>query len=151
MFKKILVCLDGSKLAEQVLSYVAGTGKALGSKIVMLKILDQPEYGLTDKTNIPVKPSRAIQDFETMKHDARTYLKRVAEPLKAAKLEIEYVICTGEVGTTIVDYAKKNQIDLVAMATHGYGGLKRAVLGSVSDHVARNLNIPMLIIRPKGK
>jgi nucleotide-binding universal stress UspA family protein len=52
------------------------------------------------------------------------------------------------VGTTIIDYAIQNEVDLIAIATHGEGGLKRLVFGSVADFVLRNSGIPMLVIRP---
>jgi len=151
MFKVILVCLDGSKLAEQVIPYVIDTGKAFSSKIIILQVLREPDYGILDKTKIPLKPSRAVKDFETLKADTRAYLKQASEPIRQAKLEVEYVIRTGEVGKAIVDYAEKNRVDLVAIATHGSGGLVRAVLGSVADHVIRNLRIPILVIRPVNK
>jgi nucleotide-binding universal stress UspA family protein len=56
------------------------------------------------------------------------------------------------VAETIVDYVhdRSKKIDLIAIATHGEGGLKRLIFGSVADFVLRNSSVPMLLVRPKA-
>jgi len=76
-------------------------------------------------------------------------LESVAQNLLDERgLKVDYLVMEGLAAETIVDFADNNQIGLIAIATHGEGGLKRLVFGSVADYVLRNSNLPMLVVKP---
>jgi len=152
MFKKILVCLDGSSFSEQVLRYASEEATASSKKLVLLHVVMLPvvtPVGIPgDAANIaPMLPTpEQIVADETK---AKTYLNKKAKSLEEMGIDTECVVIAGNPGTTIVDYAEKNDIDLIAIATHGRSGIKRMIFGSVAEYVLRNSKLPILLIRPK--
>jgi nucleotide-binding universal stress UspA family protein len=80
---------------------------------------------------------------------ARAYLARVAARLRDAGLRTHILTVQGDSpAKTIAEVATQERIDLIALATHGYGGLKRTLVGSVADHLLHTTNLPMLVMRP---
>lgn len=139
MLNKILVCLDGSDLAEHVLPHVADMVRQGPTEVVLLKVLPETIGGVTgvsQKTPL------------TMQQRADEYLKALASPLEAAGARVTCVTMLGKAEQVIVRYARENQIDLIAMATHGRGGLQNTLFGSVAQHVLRESGLPMLLVRP---
>ena len=89
-----------------------------------------------------------VQDvFETAEADARSYLDSVAAPLAEEGLDVTTATATGPVANCIVDYAEANDVDFIAMCTHGRTGLARWALGSVADRVLRAGSTPILLVR----
>ncbi len=81
--------------------------------------------------------------------EAEVYLKRVATRMRQDGLEVENrVLVDSRPASAILTYADENEIDLIAMATHGRGGVPRAVMGSVTDKVVRGAHRPVLVVRP---
>ena len=153
MFKKILVCLDGSDLAEQVLPYVTEQAKHFNSRVILFEAVTG-EHNVV----IPTTPtgdlmpqashvSAELVEKEVQKDEA--YLERVARKLRKKHLNVEVVsVLDPFVGQAIVDYAHQNKIDLICISTHGRSGIRRSLFGSVADHVVRESRLPILIIRP---
>lgn len=139
MFKRILVCLDGSDLAEHILPHVTEIATPNLTTVVMLKVLPETIGGVT---GVSQKTPASVQ------HRAEEYLKGVASPLAAAGVDVSSVIMLGKAEEVITRYARDNQIDLIAMATHGRGGLQNTLFGSVAQHVLRESGLPLLLIRP---
>jgi nucleotide-binding universal stress UspA family protein len=83
-----------------------------------------------------------------MQHRAEDYLKGLASPLAAAGVDVSCVTLLGRAEEAIIRYARDNQIDLIAMATHGRGGLQNTLFGSVAQHVLRESRVALLLIRP---
>ena len=135
MFKKILVCLDGSSFSEQALRYASEEATATGKKLVLLHVADTATF-------LP-EPDQVAAE----KAKAKTYLNKKVKPLKEMGIDTECVVIVGNPGVTIVDYAEKSGIDLIAIATHGRGGLTRMIFGSVAEYVLRNSKLPILLIR----
>ena len=151
MFKKILVCLDGSSFSEQVLRYASEEATATSKNLVLLHVVMLPIVNTVAipgaATNIGSMPSpEQIAAYETK---AKTYLNEKAKSLKEAGIDTECVVIVGNPGQTIVDYAEKNDIDLIAIATHGRSGIKRVIFGSVAEYVIKNSRLPILLIKPK--
>ena len=149
IFRKILVCLDGSEVGEKVLPYAAQTAEQLGSKVVLLRVvyLSAARYG---QAAIGGPEGRVHQQqAAAQENEAKAYLERVAGPLRAKGLDVEAVTLRGTPSETIVRYADGNGVDLVAMATHRRTGLGRLVFGSVADFVLRELGVPVLVIKPE--
>jgi nucleotide-binding universal stress UspA family protein len=139
VFKRILVCLDGSNLAEHILPHVIEMAMQGPTKVTLLEVL--PEHvevttGVTQRT-----PS-------SVQHRSEEYLQGLASPLTAAGVDVSSVSILGKPAEAIIKYARDNQIDVIAMATHGRGGLQNTLFGSVAQHVLRESGLPLLLIRP---
>jgi nucleotide-binding universal stress UspA family protein len=146
MFNKILVCLDGSKLAEQVLPYAIEQALRFKSQLVLLSVIVP---ATSNSTVWEPAPQELVEKQAEAEKAAEAYLKNIINRLSEEKgLRAEYLTLEGLVAETIVEYAQKNKVDLIAIATHGLGGLRRLAFGSVADFVLRNSNVPLLVIRP---
>ncbi|MFC1944063.1 universal stress protein [Chloroflexota bacterium] len=149
MLKQILVCLDGSSLAEQILPFVTEQALNSKSKVTLVRVLDVPATvawieGVDTDSDI-VTPKSHIDEEQVV-----VYLESVADSVRSKGLEVENVVLHNiAADRAIVDYANKNEMDLIAITTHGRTGLMRAVLGSIADSVLRGSHLPILIIRPK--
>ena len=146
MFSKILVCLDGSKLAEQVLPYAIEQALRFKSQLVLLSVIVP---ATSTSTVWEPAPQELVEKQAEAEKAAEAYLKNIINRLSEEKgLRAEYLTLEGLVAETIVEYAQNNKVDLIAIATHGLGGLRRLAFGSVADFVLRNSNVPLLVIRP---
>ncbi len=149
MYQKILVPLDGSDLAEctliQVESLVKG-GSA--GKITLLNIvkIDIP-WATMDVDN----PFDINKVREKLMATSRKYLAKVASQLRSKGIKVTTkALEANRPAYTIMDYAQKNGMDLIVMATHGHTGFKKLLLGSVASGVLNQSSIPVLLIRPEA-
>lgn len=152
MFKRILVCLDGSELAEQILPYAKQQALAFEAELVLLQVVPEPvaiSPGIPGAGPVPVQTDTMIEVAQQASRGAKDYLEEVAAPLREKGIKVEAVATIGRAGQTIPDYAGKHGIDLITIATHGRSGLGRAVFGSVADQVLRGSGLPILLIRPQ--
>jgi nucleotide-binding universal stress UspA family protein len=81
---------------------------------------------------------------------AEEYLARIQARLTKEGLSIETKVLTGRPAETITDFAQRERVDLIALATHGRSGVSRWVFGSVADRLVRSSSVPVLLVRPKG-
>ena len=147
MFEKILVCLDGSSLAEQILLYATEEARHFGSKLVLIEVTAPPSAVVEPLTGY--YHATSLKKILRQVDEAETYLEQVAQSLKDEGLDAGYETMQGSPGETIVRYAKENDIGLIALCTHGHSGLGRLVYGSVADYVLKKARLPILIIRPQ--
>ncbi len=147
MFKRILVCLDGSKLAEQILPYAEAQARRFNSRVILLQAIPEP----TIVSPGPVKTEAMLRQAQKADADAKLDLEEAARPLRERGLQVDTVTIPGVAGQAITGYADKNNIDLIAIATHGRSGLKRAAFGSVADFVLRESGLPILIMKPQER
>jgi len=141
--QRILVPLDGSAMAEQVLPAVTPIALALGSKMTLFQVpIVRTTASLVGEWHVPLTGV-----FETMEQNAQAYLDRVANRLKEQGIEASTAMEMGTVADSIIAYAEANRLDLIAMCTHGRTGLARWALGSVADRVLRAAGIPILLVR----
>ena len=131
MYKKILVPLDGSRLAEQVLPRVRRFADAFGSEVELLRASDPDARS-------PFWPPQA----------SANYLKDVSKKYFPAPVQVIEVDEHGEPAQVILDRAKADPACLVAMATHGMSGVRRWVLGSIAAKVVQTAANPLLLVRP---
>jgi nucleotide-binding universal stress UspA family protein len=152
MFKKILVCLDGSDLAEQTLPYVKEQAKSFKSTVVLLHVTPEPvivPLGVPGEPGYPTQTKSMVKEMQQEMIRSEEYLNKLALGFKKLGIRTKCVILEGLAGESIVKYAKVNRINLIAMATHGRSGVGRMILGSVADLVLRESGLPILIIRPQ--
>ncbi len=143
MYKRILVPLDGSKLAEQVLPYVKVIGKLPGSRIELFRAVESSPRDLED-------PKHGVYSHSTasgIQSRVEAWLETIAQPMRQEGLTVTCTAIVGDPAHCIVDEAKKEPSSLIAMTTHGRTGLARWMLGSVTDKVLRTAVNPLLIIR----
>jgi nucleotide-binding universal stress UspA family protein len=152
MFERIVVCLDGSELAEQILPYAVEQAKRFNSELGLLRVVSEPVLltpGIPGVAGGAMVTTRMGKQAEKEQLESENYLKVVAERLMAEyRLQTECITLLGAPGQTIVDYASNNKVGLIAIATHGRTGPGRAIFGSVADFVLRHSRLPILLIRP---
>ena len=163
MFNRILVPLDGSTLAERALPHVEQFARIFGSSIVLLQVLDPTSYRVNPDSIDPLS-------WQIRKAEADTYMNEVAARLrenlrKSAlnakdsqkksgdenKFRVEYAIREGKTAENIVNFAHKENIDLLVISTHGSGGLSRWNISSITHKVINLIYLPVLLIRTYGQ
>ena len=151
MFEKLLVCLDGSKLAEQILPYAVEQALRFNSKLMLLRVMTIPSSAYLGAEGISTWTGSIIEaEIRRQEPEIKAYLDGIARPLSEKGLHVEPVILQpAPAGHAILSYARDNSVDLICIATHGHTGLGRVVFGSVADHVLRESGLPVLVIRPK--
>ena len=142
-FKRIVVPLDGSTLAEQILPRVLKLAKLEEAEITLLQVLIPQSYWQKET----VDPSLPWWDKDVSL--ARAYLFRIAARLRRNGVAVTTDIVIGEnIAHAIGDFASREKADLIAIATHGRGGLARMLRGSVADAVMHSGRMSMLVLKP---
>ncbi|MFC1968771.1 universal stress protein [Chloroflexota bacterium] len=150
MFEKILVCLDGSKLAEQILPYATEQAICFNSKVVLLRAFTMPSIvAVAEAQASMINPYLMQVESQRQEAIAKAYLEKVAISLRERGLDVACVTVYGTAGEVIVDYAQNESAGLIALATHGHSGIGRVIFGSVADHVLRESGLPILVIKPR--
>lgn len=145
VIRRLLVPLDGSKLAEAVLDPAARIARQVDGSIELLRAVDP---AIAESPYIPATVDDAQPYYERRRIEAGDYLTSVAERLRADGVDVTEVgIRDGSPSSIILARAREGA-DMVAMATHGRSGLERWLLGSVSDKVVRGADMPVLLVRP---
>jgi nucleotide-binding universal stress UspA family protein len=144
--KSVVVPLDGSELAETVLSPVVQLANALKLEVILLRAYEVPMNtyaGMED--SYPVDYERIIG---ALKDEAKIYLESKVGELKRNGIEkVSFAISEGSGASEIVALGRRTPDNLIAMCTHGRSGIKRWVLGSVTEKVVRLCDDPVLIVR----
>jgi nucleotide-binding universal stress UspA family protein len=138
---RILVPLDGSELAEQALDPVRTLAAELRARLLLLRVVERPRRAAT-------AAGQAAATSDPDLDAARGYLERVATRLGTTAQDVEVQVVDGGPAAMIATIAREQDIDLIAMATHGRGGLARLTLGSVATGTLHRADVPLLIVRP---
>jgi nucleotide-binding universal stress UspA family protein len=142
-FKHILVPLDGSDLSASILPAATELARATGARLTLLHVVSST--AVLGARIFPLMPD----DITPAMEKAQLHLEGVAEELRKQGLEVAVHVHEHEApARAICALGKSMGADLIALATHGYGGLKRALLGSVADKVLRGSSLPLLVQRP---
>lgn len=143
-YKKILVCLDGSPLAEAALPHAQILASDEEAEIVLLRVSANPaaEFSFSD----PTLAHNFIQDMEA---ETLSYLQSVRSRLQKAGFRTSFLIRQGAIAETILQTASEIKTDVIVMSTHGRSGIQRWLLGSVADRIVTHSNIPVMLIRPE--
>jgi nucleotide-binding universal stress UspA family protein len=144
-FRRILVPLDGSKLAEEIIQPVIEMAKRNDSSVILLNVLIPATY--SQKQIVDSQLPWWEDDVEV----AQTYLAEQAEWIRRAGVPASIDLIIGDdVADTICRSAARHRADLIAIATRGRGGLARMVRGSVADKVVRTARSSLLVFHPKA-
>ncbi len=147
---RLLVPLDGSRLAESALDPAQELGRCWGSELSLLRVVRYPNEALS-----PYLPDTVRMVEEAVRQGtaaAEAYMVDVAGRLQAEGVEAEtHVAVANSVARGILHHAEESGADLIALASHGHGGFRRAMLGSIADKVVRGAEHPVLVVRaPEG-
>jgi nucleotide-binding universal stress UspA family protein len=157
VYKTILLTTDGSEIAQAAVPHAAQlAGLTAGATIVAVSVIDTVGQILAQASpsgwgyyggGIAVEV--AEEAVAAQRAEAESTLAGLKSQLEAGgAASVRTCIVEGHPGTAIVDAAASEHADIIVMATHGRGGLGRALLGSVADHVVRHAACPVLLVRP---
>ena len=143
MYKKILVPLDGSPVAEAVLPHAEALAKAENAELIILRvpIIPAGEY-------IALDPVVAYTVRRDVREEAATYVTKTVNTLKKEDIKVTGLTREGSVPDVILEVAEETHADMIAMSTHGLTGVKRWLMGSVADKIVHHAHIPVILIHP---
>jgi len=144
MYKSILVPLDGSQRAERILPYVEELALKFEAKLVLLQVV---EPIVVMAAPYEMGSYYDVNQIERLTDEAKAYLAKLQSDLTAKGISVETIIGNGPVVTCVIEEAVRQNVDLVAMASHGRSGLARAFYGSVASGVLNQADRPLLLIR----
>ena len=146
-FRDIVVALDGSNLAEKSLARITELAKATGAHVTLFRAVPPPFP--VQSPYLPDAVAATREALEAGREEAQRYLAEMAAPLEEQGIRVDAVVVVGvPPAAGILKYLEDSAGDLIAIATHGRGGVARAVLGSVADKVVRGATVPVLLTRP---
>jgi len=142
-FQRLLVPLDGSRLAECVLPVVQRSAELFHCRITLLHVLEK---------NAPssIHGDTHLRAFA----EAEGYLAKIAERLKAAGLQVDHhthEAPQGDVPRCMAEHAQELDQDLIVLCTHGMGGMRRLVFGSNAEQVLTHGATPVMLIQPDNQ
>ena len=147
MYNKILVPLDGSELAECVLPHVESIAKGSHTNnIIFIRVVEPVVLPVADGEYFSSNVWTQIESQE--KATAVNYLNDIVNRVQYEGINVEAKVILGRVAESIVDFAVKNDVDLIIIATHGRSGVNRWLRGSVANRVLHAVRSPILIIPP---
>lgn len=146
MYKKILVPLDGSPLAEAVLPHAQALAKSEGAEIVLLSVPVTPNLEMLSRS-----PGLANRIIEETEKQTEAYLEAEVAKLTRDGTKVTSVMREGPIPEVILAVADEMQIDVITMSTHGRSGIQRWLMGSVADRVVNHAHIPVMLIHPLSK
>ena len=147
MFRRILVPMDGSALAERALPIAARLARSSGGSITLLRVVPSP----LAFTSQPTESSVPMQgDVDSDLAGAVAYLTRITASSELAGVATNTEVVRGTPAEMILSVARSQQMDIIIMCSHGYTGMTRWALGSVAEKVASHAPVPVLVLRKGG-
>ncbi len=143
IYRKILIATDGSESVRKAVETAVELAKISGAKLYAVYVI------ASRGTSIPIPKDAGLERatleyFRTEGKEATAYVKKSGE---FADVDVESIILKGNPANEIVDFAEKNDIDLIVMGTLGRTGIQRFLLGSVAENVVRHSKKSVLIVR----
>ncbi len=141
MYKRALIPLDGSMVAESILPFILEVAGPLDMEVALLRVL------------VPVPPMTVegmqvvIEDAGRLRAEAEEYLASIAAELRAKGVRVTTAVRRGEPVAEILAGAREADADLIAMTTHGRSGLSRLLFGSVAAAVLSHAEVPVFLMR----
>ena len=136
--KKMLIPLDGSELSERVLPHIELLAKQSSAEVILLRVVP---------FTWPNEFLHVREMGDKLDKEASDYLFALHAQLEEKGVKGECCVNEGSVPEVICDFAREREVDVIAMSTHGRGGIKRWALGSVADKVIQGSPVPVLLYR----
>jgi len=152
MYKKIVVPLDGSELAECVLPHVETIAKGCElPEVVFLQVVDQITIPHTYRyVSEDERQKFMMEDTAGARKAAKDYLDGIVKSINYPGVNARTEVAVGKPSDIIADYATSEGADLIVIATHGRSGISRWTFGSVADRILRSSCVPVLMVRAPG-
>jgi nucleotide-binding universal stress UspA family protein len=144
MFKKILLTLDGSALAERAIDPVEEMAGKTGAEVLLLRVVPAP-LGKAPESG-QAEESKAYAESVAR---ANAYLEKVAARLAGKSVKSRILVPSGEPYAEILRVAHAEDVDFIAMTTHGGTALERTLLGSVAERIVYTTKRPVLLVKPE--
>ena len=144
MFKKILVPLDGSALAERAIDQVEKMAQGSVAEVLLLKVVPSPLRKIPEAGQ--VEESKVFAESVAR---ATSYLEKIATRLGAISVKSRILVPSGEPYAEILAAAHKEDVDCIVMSTHGGTALARALLGSTAEKVVYTTKRPVFLVKPE--
>ena len=154
-YRRILLPLDSSVRAEATIPHALANATAHGAAVHLVQVVDPveargPMEGLAERVRQYAQPAEVTAILGDWAEAAGEYLASVAAELRAAGVsEVTTRVVQGSPYEMLLEEVDERDCDLVIIATHGRSGFGRAVMGSVADHLVRNAETAVLVIRPE--
>jgi nucleotide-binding universal stress UspA family protein len=147
MFRNVLVPTDGSSLSLKAAAQGVALAKSLGARVTGF-FAAPPATPVVYRNNLPVGFAQPGEHKQMIEQIAAKHLDAIARLAKKAGVRFEAVHATNDYpADAILDVAKKKKCDVIVMATQGQGGLRGALIGSVTQKVLNQSKIPVLVLR----
>jgi len=143
---KILLATDGSKHSDAAAKKVSAWLPPRDALVLVLRVVEPLVFSVPPQMAPGYAPEAAPRLEERLK-EAKESVCRTAEGLRKDGFTTDCRIVQSETGTGILDAARDWQADLIVVGSHGDKGLKRFLLGSVAEHVARHAHCSVLVVR----
>jgi nucleotide-binding universal stress UspA family protein len=147
MYQRILVPLDGSELAESILPVIERLADGAVAETILLRVVEPPSAGEAFAAAGVLLPDTLLE----RQLEAKAYLEDVRHRLRDTGIVARADVRTGAAPEEISAAATAHRVDLIAIATHGRGGLGRLLFGSVAEAVLRAAPVPVLMIRSPAR
>ncbi len=144
MYKKILVPLDGSERAEAILPHVEDLASCYQATVIFLQVI---EPHILYSSPYDAYPELNLDEADRRGEMVEAYLAELESKFQAAGIQTKRRVEQGPVVLTILEVATNEDVDLIAMASHGRTGLARVFYGSVAAGVLNRIDRPLLLIR----
>jgi nucleotide-binding universal stress UspA family protein len=148
-FDKIMVAIDGSEESMHAANRAIGVAKRYDAKLVVLAVLPQElRYDYEIDPEIPMTPVKGVVELSRMEIEAK-WFRAIKKNASASdvRIETEIIMEKKSVVSDIIEYSKKRSINLIVIGTKGKTGLRRLLLGSVSQGVLAYAHCPVLLVR----
>lgn len=141
MFKKVIVPLDGSILAESTLPFVKNLAKeGCVEEVILLNVVEIPIMWISESFDVfPLKNAQFRR--------AQKYLADIETQISSEGIKVRAEVLEGAAAKCIVEYAQNHGADLIVIGTHGYTGMKELVFGSVALKVLHDSHVPVMLIK----
>ena len=142
MYTSILVPLDGSAFADRALPVALALAHRSQARVILVHVVE-PGFSPSEAS---VSGSPLDSELGAGLHQSLAALAKLLEARH--EIDIDFICLEGPVARRLEEYACSSGAELIVMSTHGQGGLSRAWLGSVADHLVRHSPVPVLLVRP---
>ena len=145
MYTKILVPLDGSKRAEMIRPHVRELASRFQATVILIMVI---EYIYSDGIGEPYTIV-SEKNFNAKLEESEAYLSKVASRLQSNGITCKTIVAHGPVVEKIIEAAESEDVDLIAMTSHGRGGLARIFYGSVAAGILNRVDRALFIVRSR--
>ena len=143
MYRRILLPLDGSDVAEQAIPFAVAQAERFRAQLDLLRAVEP----IMDPLSLT-----ALDDLVQQREEwARDYLESVATKTRERGIQVRIVVMQEVPHIAITRYAEMNKVDLIVLCSRGHSGPSRWMMGGVADRVVRGARVPVLLVRPSKK